>query len=63
MEINVGDVVLMKKAHPCGSSEWKILRTGMDFRAKCCGCGHEILVPRKKFEKNIKKIVENQKRA
>ena len=52
----VGDIVRMKKAHPCGSSEWEILRTGMDFRLKCLGCGHEVLGARSKLEKNIKEI-------
>jgi hypothetical protein len=53
----VGDVVEMKKQHPCGSKQWEILRTGMDFRIKCQGCGHMVLIPRPKFEKNVKKIV------
>ena len=39
-DVNVGDIVKMKKAHPCGSDEWEITRTGMDFGMKCCGCGH-----------------------
>ena len=52
----VGDIVRMKKAHPCGSSEWEILRTGMDFRLKCLGCGHEVMTPRFKAEKNIRTI-------
>ena len=46
----------MKKAHPCGSREWKVLRTGMDFRLKCLGCGHEVLIVRGKAEKNIREI-------
>lgn len=56
MDIQVGDRLLMKKEHPCGSKEWLVLRVGMDFRMKCCGCGHEIMVPRSKIEKNIKTI-------
>jgi len=60
MDLVVGDVVKMKKQHPCGSYEWEILRAGMDFRIKCKGCNHEVMIPRKKFEKNIKKIVTNQ---
>lgn len=48
----VGDVVSLKKAHPCGSREWEILRVGADFRLKCCGCAHQIMVPRKLVEKN-----------
>ena len=47
----VGDIVRMKKPHPCGSSEWEILRAGMDFRLRCLGCGHMVLLPRHKFER------------
>ncbi|MCD8077631.1 MAG: DUF951 domain-containing protein [Lachnospiraceae bacterium] len=54
MDIRVGDVVKLKKAHPCGSQEWEVLRTGMDFRLKCQGCGHMVLVTRKLVEKNIR---------
>lgn len=54
MDIQVGDVVRLKKAHPCGSSEWEVLRTGMDFRLRCKGCGHLILVPRRMVEKNLR---------
>lgn len=56
MDVQVGDLLTMKKAHPCGSKQWKVLRTGMDFRLKCEGCGHEIMVPRSKAEKNIRQI-------
>ena len=58
MEIRyeVGDIIKMKKKHPCGSFEWEILRTGADFRLKCIGCGHQIMVPRKLIEKNTKEI-------
>ena len=52
----VGDVIKMKKSHPCGSNEWEILRVGADFRLKCAGCGHQIMVPRKLVEKNTKEI-------
>ena len=51
-----GDIVTFKKPHPCGSKEWKVLRTGMDFRLKCLGCGHEVMLPRSKAEKNIREI-------
>ena len=54
MDIQVGDHLLMKKEHPCGSREWLVLRVGMDFRMRCCGCGHEIMAPRSKIENNIK---------
>ncbi|WP_028129986.1 DUF951 domain-containing protein [Selenomonas sp. AE3005] len=54
----LGDIVRLKKQHPCGSHEWEILRTGMDFRLKCQGCGHLILIPRTKFEKMVRGKVE-----
>ena len=57
MDIKVGDVLQMKKNHPCGSREWKVLRVGMDFRLRCLGCGHEVMLPRAKAEKNIKKVL------
>ena len=50
----VGDIVKLKKKHPCGSFEWEILRVGADFRLKCTGCGHQIMPPRKMVEKNTK---------
>ncbi|WP_346355129.1 DUF951 domain-containing protein [Azotosporobacter soli] len=53
----VGDVVKMKKGHPCGSNEWEITRTGMDFGLKCLGCSRFVLVPRPKFEKAVRGIV------
>ncbi len=56
MDVRLGDVLVMKKAHPCGSREWRVLRTGMDFRLKCLGCGHEVLIVRGKAEKNIREI-------
>ena len=53
----VGDVVKMKKLHPCGSDEWEVKRIGTDFLIVCSGCGHQLLMPRPKFEKVVKKIV------
>ena len=50
----VGDIVQLKKKHPCGSTEWQILRVGADFKLKCTGCGHEIMVSRTMVEKNTK---------
>ena len=58
MDINVGDVSKLKKQHPCGSREWEVLRVGADFRLKCLGCGHQIMIARKLLEKNVKEIVE-----
>jgi hypothetical protein len=56
MNINVGDILVMKKAHPCSSKEFLVLRIGADFKLRCCGCQHEIMIPRAKAEKNIKSI-------
>lgn len=60
MDIRVGDVLQMKKAHPCGSNRFFVLRIGMDFRLKCEGCGHEMMVPRLKIERNIKKVLREE---
>lgn len=56
MEYEVGDIVKLKKKHPCGSCEWEILRVGADFRLKCMGCGHQIMIARKLVEKNTKDL-------
>ncbi len=56
MEINPGDILKLKKKHPCGSYEWEVMRTGADFRLKCTGCGHQIMIARKQAEKNVKNI-------
>ncbi len=58
MDIQVGDKLKMKKKHPCGSTEWDVLRVGIDFRLKCCGCGHMIMVARKQTEKNIRQVIK-----
>ena len=60
MDIRVGDILEMKKPHPCGTKESKqflVLRIGMDFRIRCQGCGHEVMLPRSKVEKNIRKVL------
>ncbi|BAU26286.1 hypothetical protein DFP93_11086 [Aneurinibacillus soli] len=54
----LGDVVEMKKPHPCGTNRWKIIRMGMDIRVKCLGCEHSVMIPRAKFEKRLKKVLE-----
>ena len=56
MDVRVGDILTMKKPHPCGSKTWLVLRIGADFKLRCTGCGHEVMNPRSKVEKNIKKI-------
>ncbi len=60
MDIKVGDVLKLKKPHPCGSHEWEVLRIGADFRLKCLGCGHQIMTPRHQTEKNVKEILPKQ---
>lgn len=56
MDVRIGDILKMKKKHPCGSDRWQVLRIGADFKLKCMGCGHEIMNARSKIERNIKKI-------
>ena len=57
MDIQKGDTLVMKKKHPCGSNEMNVLRSGMDFRLQCVGCGRDFMIPRSKAEKNVKKII------
>lgn len=57
MELQVGQIIKMKKPHPCGGNAWEIMRVGMDFRLKCRQCGHMVMVPRKLVEKNIREIL------
>ena len=56
MDIRIGDVLHMKKKHPCGSNRWEVLRIGADFKLRCLGCAHEVMNPRSKVEKNIRKV-------
>ncbi len=56
MNINLNDKLTLKKPHPCGSTEWEVLRVGADFRLKCAGCGHMVMLPRVQVEKNIRAI-------
>ena len=57
MDIRVGDKLQMKKPHPCGCCVFSVLRVGIDFKMRCDGCGHEVMLPRVKAEKNVKKII------
>ena len=59
MDVRLQDILVMKKNHPCGSREWLVLRTGMDFRLRCRGCCHEVMLPRSKAEKNIRQILRD----
>ena len=58
MDFQVGEVIKMKKPHPCGTNEWKLLRVGMDFRLRCNGCGRQVMLPRKIVEKNFRGYVK-----
>lgn len=60
MDVQVNDILVMKKAHPCGGKQWQVLRTGMDFKLRCQTCGHEIMVARSKAEKNIRQILREE---
>ena len=58
MDIQLGDILEMKKPHPCGEKRWKVLRTGADFRLKCMGCGHEVMIARFKAEKKVRQVIK-----
>ena len=63
LDVRVGDILQMKKNHPCGGSRFLVLRSGMDFKLRCETCGHEVMVPRVKAEKNIKRILRPEEDA
>ena len=60
MNLRLHDRVELKKPHPCGSFQWEILRVGMDIKLRCRGCGHELMLPRSKAEKSIRKILTKE---
>ncbi|MBE6995898.1 MAG: DUF951 domain-containing protein [Ruminococcaceae bacterium] len=60
MDLHLHDMVELKKPHPCGAVQWEILRVGMDIKLRCCGCGHELMLPRNKAEKSIRKILSKE---
>ena len=60
MDVRVGDILVMKKAHPCGGNCFSVLRSGMDFKLRCEKCGHEVEILRSKAEKNIKQIIREE---
>ncbi len=60
MELKLHDKVELKRQHPCGSKTWEVLRVGMDIKLRCLGCGHEVMVPRRKAEKAIRAILSNE---
>ena len=61
MDVRLGDILEMRKNHPCGNNKFLVLRIGMDFRIRCQKCGREVMVPRSKIEKNIRKIIRENK--
>ena len=63
MELHLHDMVELKKEHPCGSRRWEVMRVGMDNKLRCLGCGHEVMAPRRKVEKSIKRIVTEEENA
>ena len=63
MDLKINDKVELKKTHPCGSKEWLVLRIGMDIKLRCLGCGHEIMAPRRKVEKSIRRIITEEENA
>ena len=60
MDISVGDILEMKKQHPCGGNTFNVTRIGMDFKLKCRTCGREFLIARSKAEKSVKKIIKEE---
>ncbi|MBE6665526.1 MAG: DUF951 domain-containing protein [Ruminococcaceae bacterium] len=56
-KFNVGDILEMKKQHPCGEKKMKVLRVGSDIRLICMGCGRDITVAREKIERNIRRVI------
>lgn len=59
LRLNVGDIIQLKKQHPCGEDKWEIMRTGVDFRIKCLGCSRQVWLPRRELERKIKKIIKS----
>ena len=59
VQYQIGQVVRLKKGHPCGSDLWRILRVGMDFRIKCLKCGRSVLIPRTRFERRVTQVIED----
>ena len=60
MDLKLHQLVELKKAHPCGSRNWEVLRVGMDVKLRCQGCSHEVMAPRRKIEKSIKRILSEE---
>lgn len=63
VNFDIGDIVQMKKQHPCGSYQWEIIRLGADIKIKCVGCGRIVMLPRSKFQKDAKKVIDSEKKS
>jgi hypothetical protein len=62
-EIRLGDVVRMRKPHPCGSFQWQVVRLGADIGIRCSGCGRRVLMPRSQFSRQVKALVSRQEES
>ncbi|MBQ6116131.1 MAG: DUF951 domain-containing protein [Oscillospiraceae bacterium] len=60
MDLQLHDKVELKRQHPCGSKTWEVLRVGMDIKLRCQGCGHEVMAPRRKVEKAIRRVIREE---
>ncbi len=60
MEYRLGDFVVLKKGHPCGGNEWEIIRVGADIKVKCRKCGRLVMMPRRTFDKSVKKVISEE---
>ena len=63
MDIQLGDIARMRKAHPCGSTDWEVIRVGADIKIKCLGCARIVMLERPAFEKRLKKIMMHEAEA
>ena len=59
-EYKLNDRVIMKKGHPCGANEWKIIRLGIDIKIECCNCGRVVMIPRIEFNRKLKKVINRE---
>lgn len=60
LDYKLGNIVIMKKPHPCGTNKWQITRVGADIKIKCIECNREIMLPRIDFNKKLKKVIEDE---
>ena len=60
MDLKLHDKLELKRTHPCGSRKWEVLRVGMDIKLRCLGCGHEIMASRRKVEKAIRRVIDEE---